>query len=772
MVGKKIGEKLTVLKGRFSGFILFVLIAVFVILLYGDSPEWLEKLNLDVQDLMYDFRGSLSPGDQIIIVEIDQKALKNEGEWPWHRDRLADLIYSVSLGQPKVLFLDVFLPPDVDQDTSGNTEVLADLIAELGNVIVPVYFNLSGVSLAQSDPPSWVLRSALKTSPGKGQASFSAVQIFYPSEKIGVGAQNVGHMNIIKDIDQVVRKEPLFISYRGNYYPSSSLQIAKNYLEARNDQMRIGDKEMLLKDISVPTSEMGEILINYNGSVRTFRHVSAWDVLSDRVDPQLFFHKIVLLGLTGSNSTVIKTPVSDKMTSVERTANVVENIIHKNFLTHWSFWFDILLLVVIGVFCAVVLPKVSPLFRMVILTVFFFVVVNLSFILFSSVGVVTRPLYPILEVFLFLLATPAIKPKTTRKSEQQVTLGPERDEMQEITEAEIKEDEPHVTTKLTTKSQVNEPATIQKEIRPATELLNLAAQQGQLPDKKKTTTQMDLSQFGRYRILECLGKGAMGTVYKSEDPAIDRLIAIKTIRLDFLASEDEINELKERLIREAQAAGRLSHPNIVTIYDVGEEGDLQYIAMEYLKGNSLDGLIKRKTELNYRIVAKIIIQVCDALSYAHQRGIVHRDIKPANIMILDDFLVKVMDFGIASFGATSMTQSGVAVGTPSYISPEQLQGKPADKRSDIFSTGVVLYEFLTRLKPFRAEDINSLMYSILNDTPPPPSAVNERTPVLFDRIVGKAMAKNPDERYQDASEISTLLKEFVSSFIVSRSFKI
>jgi serine/threonine-protein kinase len=765
MVGKDIREKLALLKSRFSGFILFVIVAVFAILLYGDSPQWLEKLNLSIQDLMYDFRGSLSPGDQIIIVEIDEKAQKNAGEWPWHRDRLADLIYSISLAQPKVLFLDVFLPPDVEEDTSGNTEVLVDLMAELDNVIVPMYFNLSGVSLAQSGPPSWVLKSALKTSPGEKHASFSALQIFYPSEKVGCAARDVGHMNIIKDIDDVVREEPLFISYQGNYYPSSSLQIAKNYLEARNDQLRIEDEKIVLKDICVPISKKGEILVNYNGPVRTFRHISAWDVLSDKVDPQLFFHKIVLLGFTGSNSTLIKTPVSDKMTSVERTANVVENIIHKNFLTPWSFWFDILLLVVIGVFCAVVLPNVSLLFRMVTLTVSFFVVANFSFILFSSIGVVTKPLYPILEVFLFLIATPAIKPKKTDQTKEQATLEPEREGANEIKETQI-------SSELTTRTKAAEAATTQKEIKPATELLNLVAGQGKQPEKRKTTTQMDLSQFGRYRILEALGKGAMGTVYKSEDPAIDRLIAIKTIRLDFLASEDEVRELRQRLIREAQAAGRLSHPNIVTIYDVGEQGDLQYIAMEYLKGSSLDKLIRKKTELNYRIVAKIMIQVCDALSYAHRRGIVHRDIKPANIMILDDFVVKVMDFGIASSGASSMTRSGVAVGTPSYISPEQLQGKPADKRSDIFSTAVVLYEFLTRQRPFRGEDISSVMYSILNDTPPPPSTINERTPTIFDRIAAKAMAKNPDERYQDTSEISALLKEFVSSFIVTRAFKI
>jgi serine/threonine-protein kinase len=767
MAGKNIKESIFLLKSKFSGFVLFILITIFIILLYGDSPQWLEKINLGIQDLMYNFRGGLSPGDQIIMVGIDKKAFENFGDWPWHREQLADLIYTISVEQPKVLFLDIFLSQDLNEDTSGNTEILADLIGELNNVIVPIYFNLSEVSLTQSEPPSWILRSTLKKT-GDDKADFlSALQIFHPSEEIGMAAQNVGHINLIKDIDGKVRKEPLLISYQGGYYPSVSLQIAKSYLGAQNDQLKIEDERVILKDISIPIDREGRMLINYNGSVNTFRQVSAWDVLSDRFDPQILAHKIVILGLADSYSTRIKTPVSGEMTSMERTANAVENIIHKNFLTPWSFWFDLLVLVLIGIFCAVILPNVSILFRLVILTVFFFVVVNLSFILFSSIGVLTKPFYPILEILLFLIATPAIKPKKIQEKEEKTPLEPEREVVKEI-----QDKEPKTTTKLSIQSQVVEPTIVQKENKPLTEVLEKITQDKKAPEKKKTTTVMDISQFGRYRILEPLGKGAMGTVYKGEDPAIDRLIALKTIRLDFLASEDETKELKDRLIREAQAAGKLSHPNIVTIYDVGEEGDLQYIAMEYLKGYTLDKLIKKKTELNYRIVAKIIIQVCDALSYAHQHGIVHRDIKPVNIMILDDFKVKVMDFGIARFGASSMTQSGVAVGTPSYISPEQLQGKPADRRSDIFSTGVVLYELLTKHKPFRAEDINSLMYSILNDKPTPPSAINDKTPTIFDRIVEKAMAKNAGERYQYASEVSDLLKDFVSSFIVTRSFRI
>ena len=166
------------------------------------------------------------------------------------------------------------------------------------------------------------------------------------------------------------------------------------------------------------------------------------------------------------------------------------------------------------------------------------------------------------------------------------------------------------------------------------------------------------------------------------------------------------------------------------------------------------------------------MQVCAALNYAHQKGIVHRDIKPANIMLLENFAVKVMDFGIARLGTSSLTQSNVALGTPHYISPEQLEGKPADKRSDIFSLGVVIYEFLTGQKPFKGESISSLMYDILNNTPPLPSALNEKAPLVFDRIISKAMAKNPEERYQETEEIEKTLRQFISSFVVTRSIRV
>jgi len=291
---------------------------------------------------------------------------------------------------------------------------------------------------------------------------------------------------------------------------------------------------------------------------------------------------------------------------------------------------------------------------------------------------------------------------------------------------------------------------------------------GSIDSFSSTPQPADIKKLGRYEVSGILGKGAMGQVYMGTDPAINRPIALKTIRLDFVTDPNEMAELKKRLHLEAQAAGRLSHPNIVTIYDVGSEGDLQYIAMEYLEGQTLEEMIKRKVKFNYRIIAQIIVQICAAMDYAHKQGIVHRDIKPANIMIRSDYRVKVMDFGIARVESSSMTKTGIAMGTPNYISPEQLKGQHVDNKADIFSLGVVMYEMLLGKRPFKGENITSLIYSIINKEPEKPSEVNPQVPLLFDHIVGRALKKDPKERYQNALEIISDLSDFVDSFSVRK----
>jgi len=264
----------------------------------------------------------------------------------------------------------------------------------------------------------------------------------------------------------------------------------------------------------------------------------------------------------------------------------------------------------------------------------------------------------------------------------------------------------------------------------------------------------DAHQLGRYELRGEVGRGAMGIVYKAWDPKLDRTVVLKTIRFDVLSDlVAELTEAKERFFREARAAGRLNHPNIVTVYDVAEEDNVWFIVMEYLQGETMAQLLARERVLAVGRVAGIIKQVCSALEFAHSQGVIHRDIKPSNIMVLPGDQAKVMDFGIAKLSASTMTTTGSLIGTASYMSPEQISGRQVDGRSDIFSTGIVAYELLTGQRPFQGETIPTLMYEILNHQPTPPTRLNPSITPAMNEIVGKALAKDPDQRYSSAREL-------------------
>jgi serine/threonine-protein kinase len=264
------------------------------------------------------------------------------------------------------------------------------------------------------------------------------------------------------------------------------------------------------------------------------------------------------------------------------------------------------------------------------------------------------------------------------------------------------------------------------------------------------------TKFGRYEVLATLGQGAMGTVYKAVDPLIERTVAIKTINLD-LSNEERV-EFEERFYREAKSAGRLSHANIVTIYDVGETDDIAYIAMEYLEGKSLREMLDTGVVLPIEKISKIVARIAGALNYAHENQVVHRDIKPANIMITSNRDVKIMDFGIAQIPTGSRTQLGTVLGSPKYMAPEQVDGKPTDGKTDIYALGVVLYEMLTGTTPFNGDNLSAILYKILNEAPVPPSTLNPRVPPVFDRIVLRALSKRPQDRYQTAREFARDLR--------------
>ncbi len=579
--------------------------------------------------------------------------------------------------------------------------------------------------------------------------------------------------------------------------------------------------------ITIPINSRSEMYINFSRG-NPFQSFSAAKVLEDGFNFSLFKNKLVLICVNDYNYTeMFQTPLELETPQHIVRATIIENIINNNLLTHKTDMtaMTMLMLFVLGGLCAFILPQVSILYRMVILFCGFVILANVNYFLFSSFNLIVETVYLGLELLLFMFISPILDSelvtgeqadkKSSKKSLPKINLD-DADKTpvktRELKESEADEDW-HKTEMISQASKSDadyiedhtaidisgeESETIIPESKTAVnfdkpiedspdnfdsgndDLGIVSTHHDSLSDSEKvkrltndsanslkhsaTPTAGSLTNLGRYQIVGTLGKGAMGHVYKGIDPAINRPVALKTIRLDFINDPEEMEELKTRLQQEAQAVGKLSHPNIVTIYDVGSEGSLQYIAMECLEGQTLEEMIKRKTNFNYKIISQIIMQICSALEYAHSKNIVHRDIKPANIMILQNYQVKVMDFGIARIESSSMTKTGIAMGTPNYISPEQLQGLRVDNRSDLFSLGVVMYELLIGKRPFKGENITSLIYSILNKDPEKPSNIRPQIPLLFDHIVAKALSKKPQDRYQKASDITNDLAEFVEAF--------
>jgi len=867
---------------KYSSYILCLLISILVVALYINDFSFLVKLEWKIQGLLYSVTNDSNYAGDFTLVNIDDSAVKEYGEWPWNRDKIADLLAAIGQGDPKTVLLNIYLDNDIKQDTMGYTSILAGQMSWMKNVIVPYEISKAEFRSDKISSPDHLKYFTVNVNNELGvlpeHETLLGRKVFLPPDMICEYAAGLGFRYNVYDSDRKIRWSPLVMHYEGFYYPSVELITAAHQLGMDASMITVlGGKSVKLGGLEIATNERAEMFINYSNPGRTFNRVSAADVLSEKLDLKLFKDKLIIVSVALDDETeYYATPVSPHLADFEKTANIIENIVHGNLIERMDSnpLIDLIILFGLGIVFAVVLPRVSLKFRLIILAGSFFVLINLAYVLFSSYNILTRPLYVGIELFFFLIsaplmdneflaklgiiedtrshkpgALPKIKEKpsvkiladdgqgteniaepTTQMNGQNRSLG-NSDQLKKTVPSEHAVDSSEVKTvaqkmpddlvdnspddyqnitinddageespDLSDSSSQSIPQNADYHEEPPEGFEPTSGDSGGLlvgdegssqkapvkhdggtgfpPDASPNTGEshddgrqdyspgdsQQLTTLGRYKVVGELGKGAMGSVFKGLDPAINRNVALKTIRLDFVSDPEEFAELKERLFREARAAGMLSHPNIVTIYDVGTEGKLQYIAMEYIKGATLEEMIRRKVKFNLRIVAQMIAQICSALEYAHSHKIVHLDIKPANVMVQQDYTVKVMDFGIARVDSTSMTRTGIAMGTPNYISPEQLQGKKVDHRCDIFSLGVMMYEMLVSRRPFTGENLTALIYSIVNKEPELPSSIDSSIPPLFDRIIEKSLKKNPDERYQKASEISAALSDFIESF--------
>jgi len=805
---------------KYSPYILYLVIALLVVVLAANNFGPVSGLQRSLDDFLCRITAPEGIRPNVALVDIDGASQDEYGQWPWNHDLIADLTAAVAAGEPGAILLDMELYEDAAQEAAGNTDVLAGQLAWIRQAILPYDIAEASFRTGKTGSPEFLFNNSVTIENPLGlmdeQSSLLVRKVFLPADKLLQNKALLGFDYQRPDDDRRLRHQSLIMNYEGYYYPSSSLLTAATQLGVKPDQIKVieGREIQLGSARQVPINQRGELFIRFSDGF-AFASYSASQILSVDFNREVLKDKAVIIGqLSDAESEYYDTPVQERMPELAIKASVIENIINGDFVAPRPDLANLFLIVllILGGACAFVLPRVNLMYRMIILGGALIVLANVNYLVFSSYGMMIPTAFIALELVLFMAASPLLDTSLlagARDEDKKATAKIEtprvdrRKIMPPVREIRASATDPEnvATTAIATGSEsVAAVSSFDHQTISLDEEGDAPAEHGSEPKPEQTAhlsdsdaaaakdasrhdeepalndepnyaesagtplQPSDLKNLGRYQIQGVLGKGAMGTVYRGVDPAINRPVALKTIRLDFVSDPEEMADLKERLHREAQAAGKLSHPNIVTIYDVGSEGSLQYIAMEYLEGQTLEEMIKKKTRFNYRIIAQIISQICQALQYAHDQGIVHRDIKPANIMVLSDYRVKVMDFGIARVDSNSMTKTGVAMGTPNYISPEQLKGKEIDRRADIFSLGVMMYEMLLGKRPFKGENLTSLMYAILNHEPEKPSSLRPQIPLLFDHIITKALKKDPAERYQKASEVMIDLQDFVESF--------
>ncbi len=813
---------------KYSPYILYLVIALLMVVLAVNDFGPISSLQRSSDDFLCRMTAPKSPRPNVVLVDIDADSQKEFGKWPWGQDLIADLSAAVAAGEPKAILLDIELNEDATQEAAGRTDVLAGQLSWIKQAVLRYDIAETTFRSSKTSTPEFLFNNSVAVDNPLGvmdeRSSLLVRKVFLPAQKLLQHHPLLGFDYNRPDPDRFVRHQPLVMNYEGYYYPSSCLLTAAAYLGVSPANIKVTEnkKVQLGANKYIPINDRGEFQIRFSEGV-PFAKYSAKQVLSDNFKRDVLKNKAVIVGLLNSAETeYFATPVQNRASEMLVKAAVIENIINNNIIAPRADLAKIFLMILVGlgVVSALILPRISMMYRFVFLAVALILLANINFWLFSSYGMMLPTAFVAVELLLFMGVSPLLdtallsggradhktarpKVKTAKADKKLDEATPAREIKATPHDAEnvatsamsssdsgrnVSYDHQTISLDDAEKKQSYERSAVYEHeqhesggFEPVAKLsdsdaaallgdrfsesdskLDVSPSFGASPSA--TLAPSDLKSLGRYQIQGILGKGAMGTVYRGIDPAINRPVALKTIRLDFVSDPEELAELKERLHREAQAAGKLSHPNIVTIYDVGSEGSLQYIAMEYLQGQTLEELIKRKTRFNYKIIAQMISQICSALQYAHDQGIVHRDVKPANIMVLSDYRVKVMDFGIARVDSNSMTKTGIAMGTPNYISPEQLRGKEIDRRADIFSLGVMMYEMLLGRRPFKGENLTSLMYAILNNDPEKPSSIRPQVPLLFDHIIAKALKKDPAERYQKASDVIVDLHDFMESF--------
>jgi eukaryotic-like serine/threonine-protein kinase len=690
--------------------------------------------------------------------------------------------------------------------------VLAIAIPKAPRLHLPMITHV-GEQLGKPDRklPEYVHRSRLSklvARPGDQNSIRQIAAMEPPLEAFGDKAAGIGHLSYKVEKDNGIRAIHTVLEFDGEYYPSLPLLLAASSLniEAKDIELEVG-RSLRIGRLTVPTDSSAIMYTGFyrpNGdSNNAFSTYSFRDVQTDKLPASVFKNKIVLIGPTATGvASKYATPITgDKdelMSESELTANVIASILNQDFYTSpkWTGWSQAGIVLTIVLYLMFAVPRMSGKTAALTSLIVLIVLLGAGQYLMMSEKVWLQTVSPALLLFVGHMAitskrfflTERLKLEAETDSaysnrmlglafQAQGQLDMALDKFRKLpVDDSVLELFYNLALDFERKRQFN------KGVSAYDFILKHDPKFRDVADRKKRATQADQTivlggrtsaggtvvldggaekpTLGRYAVEKELGRGAMGTVYLGRDPKINRLVAIKTMALSQEFEQNQLDEVRERFFREAETAGRLRHPNIVTIYDAGEEHDLAYIAMEYLEGKDLADRVGPDKNLPFDWILDISIKITDALDFAHRNDVVHRDIKPANIIYNDaDKSIKVTDFGIARITASSRTKTGVVLGTPSYMSPEQLAGKHVDGRSDLFSFGVMLYEMVSGKTPFNGDSLATLMYQIANAPTPDVKKLRSDTPKCVVSIIERLLEKDADKRYATGAEVKQELEQ-------------
>jgi len=695
-----------------------------------------------------------------------------------------------------------------------NTDAkLAASLAKAGNVVLPMTFEI-GEPQGNPDAPlaAFVARNAVDDvtwaegadSPVQPPPARAAQTP--PTEAIGQHALAIGHLTQFLDVDGGSRKEALILRYYDQYFPSVALLLAAKSLNLgpADIQVTLGEGVSVggLEIATDPYLQMNTFFYSDADGAPAFPIDSFYDVYSGRIPAEKYRDKIVLIGASAAGiGNLSKTPVAAAMAPVVTLAHAVSSILNEDFFVvpEWATYAQLGAWLLVSLYLIALFPRLRAGTALAVSIALLVALLATHFVLMTREAMWVSLMMPaallvvghaLLTTKRFLvtergkIASDAESAESNRmlglafQGQGQLDMAFEKFRRCPLDDS-IMDLLYNLALDYERKRQFNKAGAVYRYMSDHDAKFRDIAKRISRSQKMEDTVLLGSAgsstatgtlllddadgvqkpMLGRYQVEKELGKGAMGVVYLGRDPKINRVVAIKTMALAQNFEEDEIDEVKERFFREAETAGRLNHPNIVTIFDAGEEHDLAYIAMEFLKGQDLTKYTKADRLLPVDKVLKIVIQAAEALDYAHGENVVHRDIKPANIMYeADSESVKLTDFGIARITDSSRTKTGMVLGTPSYMSPEQLSGRKVDGRSDLFSLGVMLFQLCTGQLPFKADSMASLMYKIANDAHPSPTSLRPDLPPCLASIIDKALAKAANDRYSRGAELARNLR--------------